>query len=99
MEVEYEKPSDDKTVDDFITLITIRLNLARLYSKLDFKDIKKKVSYLASSLKLYENTYKSIKDCPYTPENQSLREQLKICEEMIGLLPVKISKINRGEEI
>jgi uncharacterized membrane protein YgaE (UPF0421/DUF939 family) len=86
-------------VEDFTTIITIKLHLARLYSKLDFKDIKKKVNNLAHSLKIYEETYHYIRKSNFVEQYPSLKEQLNICEEMINLLPVKISKINRGEEI
>ncbi len=98
IEVEYAK-AQEKLIDDFTTLITIKLHLARLHSKLDSKDLKKKVNYLAVSLKLYEETNTFIKNSSFVNEHASLREQLTICEEMIHLLPVKISKINRGEEI
>lgn len=73
--------------------------MARLYSKLDSKDVKKKVNNMALSLKMYEDTYKVIKKSSFVEGNQSLQEQIRICEEMINLLPVKISKINLGVEV
>jgi hypothetical protein len=79
--------------------VTIRLHLARLYSKLDSKDVKKKVNNLAVSLKLYEETYIRLKTCQFLNSSTALLEQMQICEEMIHLLPTKISKVNRGEEI
>ena len=60
IEIEFNK-SQEKTVEDFSTIITIKLHLARLYSKLDSKDIKRKVNNLAISLKLYEETYIRLK--------------------------------------
>jgi hypothetical protein len=99
VESEYEKPEADTTVDDFMTIINIKLNLARLYSKLDSKDTKKKVNYLATSLKIYEEAYKNLKKSNYTNSHPQLSEHLVICEEMINLLPVKISKVNQGLEI
>jgi hypothetical protein len=98
IEIEFNK-SQEKTVEDFSTIITIKLHLARLYSKLDSKDIKRKVNNLAISLKLYEETYIRLKTCQFINSNGALLEQMQICEEMIQLLPTKISKINRGEEI
>jgi len=98
IEIEYNK-AQEKTVEDFSTLVTIRLHLARLYSKLDSKEIKKKVNHLAISLKCYEETYISLKTSQFLNSSSTLYEQLKICEEMIHLLPTKISKVNRGEEV
>ncbi len=98
IEVEYNK-SQEKTVEDFSTIVTIRLHLARLYSKLDSRDIKKKVNNLAISLKCYEETYISLKTSKFVNSSSHLLEQMQICEEMIHLLPNKISKVNRGEEI
>jgi hypothetical protein len=89
----------EKTVEDFTTIVTIKLHLARLYSKLDSKDLKKKVNNLAASLKGYEEAYYLLKKSEFLKTNESLQDQYRICEEMINLLPVKISKINRGEEI
>jgi len=98
IEIEFNK-AQEKTVEDFSTIITIRLHLARLHSKLDSRDIKKKVNNLAISLKFYEETYIRLKTCQFINSSAALLEQMQICEEMIQLLPTKISKINRGEEI
>jgi hypothetical protein len=98
IEVEYEKAAE-KLIEDFNTIITIKLHLARLFSKLSSNDIKKRVNNLAISLKQYEDTKKLIGKSSFLGENSSLQEQFKICEEMVNLLPVKISKVNRGEEI
>lgn len=95
---EYNK-SSEKTEDDFMTLITIKLNLARLYSKLIFNDIKKKVSTLAVSLRIYEDTYSNLKKSEFTGNSEALSDRLRICEEMINLLPIKIDKINNGIDI
>jgi hypothetical protein len=97
---EYEK-AQEKTLDDFSTIITIKLHLARLYSK-SGKENPERVNSLVKSLKVYEETYKLIKTSPFIKNgsaNPSLMEQYNICEEMINLLPVKIGKVNRGEEI
>jgi glucose-6-phosphate 1-dehydrogenase len=98
-ESEYQKPNAETTIEDFITIITIKLNLARIFSKYDFKDIKRKINYLATSLKMYEEAYQNLKQSQYTNSDSRLAEHLMMCEEMINLLPVKISKVNRGEEI
>ena len=84
-----------------MTIITIKSNLARMISKLIYpKDIKRKVEALKESLKLYNEVKSLLKSSPtFLNENPSLQENLKMCEEMVGMLPVKIDKINRGEEI
>ena len=49
---------------------------------------------------LYNEVKSLLKSSPtFLNENPSLQENLKMCEEMVGMLPVKIDKINRGEEI
>ena len=97
---EYNKETE-KILDDFVTIITIKSNLARMISKLIYpKDIKRKVEALKESLKLYNEVKSLLKSSPtFLNENPSLQENLKMCEEMVGMLPVKIDKINRGEEI
>ena len=32
-------------------------------------------------------------------ERPELQDNLNMCEEMIGMLPIKIDKINRGEDL
>jgi len=87
-------------VDDFITIITIKSNLARIYSKLIFyKDVNKRVESLKKSLELYREVYNLLKNASnFYSERPELIENLKMCEEMCGMLPIKIDKINRGEE-
>jgi len=98
-ESEYEKSESESTIDDLCSIITVKLHVARLYSKLDFKDTKKKVNCMTVSLRIYEEVYNKLKKSSHTYSNQQLNENLMICEEMINLLPVKISKINQGLEI
>ena len=96
---EYGKETEKK-YEDFITIITIKSNIARLYSKIIvIDDIKKRVEYLKKSLDMYNEVYKLLKDSKKIfGEKEELKENLVMCEEMIGMLPIKIDKVNRGEE-
>ena len=99
IETEYGKETEKK-FEDFITIVTIKSNIARLYSKIIFlDDIKKRVDSLKKSLDIYNQVYKLLKGAKdIFGEKEELKENLNMCEEMIGMLPIKIDKINRGEE-
>ena len=59
---EYNK-EEEKKLEDFITIITIKSNIARLYSKLIFlKDVKKRVDSLKKSLNSSFMVNNKIKD-------------------------------------
>jgi hypothetical protein len=101
IETEYNKEKEsEKKVDEFLTIITIKSNLARIYSKLIYnKDIKKRVDALKTSLNMYKEVRELLKNAQqFYNEKPELQENLLMCEEMIGMLPIKIDKINRGEE-
>jgi hypothetical protein len=93
------KKEGEKSLDDVNTLITVKLSLSRLFTKLLFPDIKKRVEYLCKGLKIYEEVLKFMKSKEIDKFRSSLSEQIRICEEMLYLLPVKISKVQNGEEI
>ena len=99
IENEYGKETEKK-YEDFITIITIKSNIARLYSKIIFlNDIKKRVDSLKKSLDIYNQVYKLLKESKNIfGDKEELKENLNMCEEMIGMLPIKIDKVNRGEE-
>ena len=99
IENEYGKETEKK-FEDFITIITIKSNIARLYSKIIFVDeVKKRVDSLKKSLEIYNQVYKLLKGSQdIFGDKEELKENLIMCEEMIGMLPIKIDKINRGEE-
>ena len=101
IETEYNKEKEsEKKVDEFLTIITIKSNLARIYSKLIYnKDIKKRVDALKTSLNMYKEVRELLKNAKqFYNQKPELQENLLMCEEMIGMLPIKIDKINRGEE-
>ena len=99
IESEYGKETEKK-FEDFITIITIKSNIARLYSKIIYMDdIKKRVDSLKKSLEIYSEVHKLLKGSKdIFGDKEELRENLHMCEEMIGMLPIKIDKVNRGEE-
>ena len=99
IENEYGKETEKK-FEDFITIITIKSNIARLYSKIIFlNDTKKRVDSLKKSLDIYNQVYKLLKGAKdIFGDKEELKENLNMCEEMIGMLPIKIDKVNRGEE-
>ena len=99
IENEYGKETEKK-FEDFITIITIKSNIARLYSKIIYVDeVKKRVDSLKKSLEIYNQVYKLLKGSQdIFGDKEELKENLIMCEEMIGMLPIKIDKINRGEE-
>jgi hypothetical protein len=98
LEAEFNK-SEEKTLEDLQTIITIKMNIARLHSKITYSDTKKTVYSMAVSLRIYEDLYKQLKKSECYKMSESLADQMKICDEMINLLPSKINKINNGEEI
>ena len=99
IETEYGK-ENEKKLEDFITIITIKSNIARLYSKIIvLDDIKKRVELLKKSYDIYNDVYKLLKGSKAIfGEKEELKENLTMCEEMLGMLPIKIDKVNRGEE-
>ena len=96
---EYKK-EEEKKYEDFITIITIKSNIARLYSKLIFlKDVKKRVDSLKKSLAIFKEVYKFLKESKNIfGDREDIQENILMCEEMMGMIPIKIDKINKGEE-
>ena len=96
---EYKK-EEEKKLEDCITIITIKSNIARLYSKLIFlKDVKKRVDSLKKSLAIYKELHKLLKESKSIfGDREDLQENTLMCEEMMGMIPIKIDKINKGEE-
>ena len=96
---EYKK-EEEKKLEDCITIITIKSNIARLYSKLIFlKDVKKRVDSLKKSLAVYKELHKLLKESKSIfGDREDLQENILMCEEMMGMIPIKIDKINKGEE-
>ena len=96
---EYNK-ENEKKLEDFITIITIKINIGRLYSKLIFlQDIKKRIDSLKKSLEIFKEVHKMLEESKNIfGHREDLQENILMCEEMIGMIPIKIEKINKGEE-
>ncbi len=97
LEPEFKK-AQEKTLEDLITIVTIKLNMARIHSKLVYKEKKKIVNCMVSALRIYEDVYNYLKKNEYYKMSDQLMEHMNICDEMINLLPSKINKINNEEE-
>jgi hypothetical protein len=96
---EYKK-EEEKKLEDFITIITIKTNIARLYSRLIFlKDVKKRIDSLKKSLTIFKEIHKMLKESKEVfGDREDLQENILMCEEMMGMIPIKIDKISKGEE-
>ena len=96
---EYNKEKEKK-LEDFITIITIKSNIGRLYSKLIFlNDIKKRIDALKNSLEIYKELHKLLNDSKKVfGQIEDIQENILMCEEMIGMIPIKIEQIGKGEE-
>ena len=97
LEPEYQK-AEEKNLTDLTTIITIKLHEARISSKLIYKDVQKRVEVLKKAYLIYEEVFNFLRKQP-KDFLETFKEQIVICDEMIHLLPVKINKINHGEEI
>ena len=93
------KKEGEKALDDINTIITVKLSLARLYSKFVFDETKKKVENLCKSLRFYEAVLKFMKSKELEKFKNEISEQIRICEEILYLLPLKINKVQNGDEI
>ena len=70
-----------------------------LLKKVCLNDIKQRVDSLKKSLEIYKQVYQLLKGGKdIFGDKDELKENLVMCEEMIGMLPIKIDKVNRGEE-
>ena len=80
IETEYGKETEKK-FEDFITIITIKSNIARLYSKIIYvNDIKNRVDSLKISLDIYKQVHillKGAKDI--FGDKEELKENLTMC--------------------
>jgi tetratricopeptide (TPR) repeat protein len=96
---EYNKEKEKK-LEDFVTIITIKTNIGRIYSKLIFlKDIKRRIDSLKKSLEIYKEVHKLLKEAKNVfGDREDFQENILMCEEMIGMIPIKIEKISKGEE-
>ena len=96
LELEFQN-TNEKTIEDLNTLIMIKINLAKISSKLIYKDSKKTLQYMKNSLTLYKESYNIISNLiSNISVNETLKNQYKLCEEMINLIPMKIAKFSNN---
>lgn len=93
--IEAELKKDTETADDYSSLITLKLNAARICSKMNYSDNSKNIKYLKTALLYYEECNKLFNSTNLLKNNVLMEEQYKLCQEMIHMLPVKISKVNQ----
>ncbi len=75
----------------------IKINLAKISSKLVYNDSKKTLQHMKTSLSLYKEAYNIINNLTNNISiNDTIRNQYKLCEEMIHLLPMKIAKFSNS---
>ncbi len=86
--------NSENSIEEYSTLVTLKLNAARISSKLSYPEKQKNVNCLTQALKLYEDVDKLFKSTNIMKQSSFLEEQNRLCQEMIHMLPVKISKIN-----
>ena len=98
--ISQDNEEKEQKIEDFITIITIKTNIARLYSKLIFlEDIQKRLDSLKKSMEIYKEVHKMLKESKINFGNrEDIKENILMCEEMIRMIPIKIEKINKGEE-
>ena len=92
------KNSGGKTLEDINTLIIVKINLAKISSKLIYKDNKKTLQLMKNGLILYQEAYNVINNIINNYSiTDTLTNQYKLCEEMIHLLPIKIAKMENKQ--
>ena len=96
-----QKNMDQKDwVELFNTIITAKFNVAKNYSRVQTEDREEKVRYLKKSMDGYAwiKNFINEKVAARGTLTNEMKQTLKICEEMVDLLPTKISKVNCEED-
>ena len=89
--------NDDSAKDIIQSSLNLMFGVARLYSKLEDPDVKIKVQYMEKSFRWYEKIRKYLQDVKngkYSSALQDLNDQIRICDEMLALMPIRISQVN-----
>lgn len=78
-------------------IINQRLAIGKIYSKLYDKDKSQIIEYYTKALDNYKQLEKIVNDYKTRHDlTPSLEEQLRLCHEMIDLLPVKMEKLAKS---
>ena len=92
--------NDDTAKDIYQSSLNLMFGIARIYSKLEHCDVKAKVEYMGKSLFWYERIVKFLQELRSGQWGRAVpdvEEQLRISQEMVALLPLRISQVNFGE--
>jgi len=94
-----EDYNEDRNTNDFIqSIVNLKFNIAKICSKIHPIKFDERIRYLEKSLENYCFIKEFIKK--KGAEKGKLEfgfsEQLRMCDEMCSLLPVKIEKIKMG---
>lgn len=98
--VEKFEKNEDTAKDIHQSALNLMFGIARIYSKLDHCDVKVKVGYMEKSLRWYERIVKFLQELrsgPWAQAVPDVEEQMRISQEMVALLPIRISQVNYGE--
>ena len=79
--------------------LNIMFSIAKTYSKLFSPEIDERVEYLKSSLMFYERIagfLDQIKKSPYGSSIVDIDEHIRVSDEMVRMLPIRISQVNAG---
>jgi len=97
MLLEQQKEQKDQPKEHYQSIINTRFNMAKAFNKIYAADKKEKVEMMKKSLDNYKFIVEFIKEALKTKGNLEwdFSEQLKICTEMVELIPAKIDKINK----
>lgn len=89
--------NDDSAKDIMQSSLNLMFGIARLYSKLEDPDRVVRVGYMEKSYRWYEKIKKYLQDAKngkYADKISDLNDQLRVCEEMVALMPIRISQVN-----
>lgn len=98
--VEKFEKNDDTAKDIHQSALNLMFGIARIYSKLEHCEVKTKVGFMEKSLRWYERIVKFLQElragqwAKFVPD---VEEQMRISQEMVALLPMRISQVNYGE--
>jgi KIF-binding protein len=89
--------NDDSAKDIMQSSLNLMFGVARLYSKLEDPEKRVRVGYMEKSFRWYEkirNYLQDAKNGKYAEKIADLIDQLRVCDEMIALMPIRISQVN-----
>lgn len=93
--MEQEKEQKEKSKELCQSIINTRFNIAKAYNKIYGVDKRERVEYMKKSLENYRFIVNFIKELQKNKGtlDWNFAEQVKICQEMVELIPSKIDKI------